>query len=397
MLGVFGCVCGQYNANNYGWLGGSSWGGYVHGGVAGSTEAYTQLGKSNWEGVYAWAYNDDGVQGETQSSSYYGVYGNNTNATSGTGVYGRGTTYGVRGYTPSVAANTYGVFGEWWSSTYGYLGGYTGSYYVGAYGYVDGANDFAVFGNNNSSGGTGGLFSGDQPPAIYYLVGGSGLCSNGGEIGLAGFSNNATAADRAGGYFEDDLSGSWAYVGMRTAGGTSYKIIGASLNVSGIVKTTDGRKVVMFCPEAPEPILEDYGTGRLVDGKAHIDFDLTYSNSINTDENHPLKIFVQLEGDCNGVFITNKNKYGFDVIEINGGKSDVAFVWHVVANTADQYNDDGSLFSKNFGLRFPDAPGPLKKQRITDIQSDGKINQQKLEEVKQLNEQERMRDEQKGK
>ncbi|MFH0865264.1 MAG: hypothetical protein V1904_03665 [Bacteroidota bacterium] len=356
-------IYGQYDANNYGWLGGSSWGGYAHGGVAGSTEAYAQLGKSNWEGVYAFAYNDDGVQGETQSSSYYGVYGNNTNAASGTGVYGRGTTYGVYGYTPSINNDTYGVYGAWSGSVYGYLGGKTSAgYYVGAFGTTATSTDFGVFGYNSAADGTGGLFAGDATPSIYYLVGGSGLSSSGAEIGMAGFSTGGAAVARGGGYFEDDISGSYAWVGMRTAAAVLRKIEGNG-TVNTVVKDVNGKSVVLSCPEAPENLFMDIGQGKLENGRAKIQLDLTFAKNIVVNDKHPLRAIVQLEGDCKGVYVTNKTQYGFEVVELDGGNSNVAFTWTVFANRADEINADGSI-ARYSDERFAPAIGPQSKIKI---------------------------------
>src|SRR5690606_1516347 len=78
------------------------------------------------------------------------------------------------------------------------------------------------------------------------------------------------------------------------------------------------------------------------------------------DENHPLKVFIQLEGDCNGVYVTNKSADGFTVKELQRGNSNVSFSWHIVANRADDKDLNGEITSKHVGLRFPEGPGPLK-------------------------------------
>ena len=94
----------------------------------------------------------------------------------------------------------------------------------------------------------------------------------------------------------------------------------------------------MFAPEAPEVLFQDYGIGKLVNGTAVIKLDEILSRNILVDNTHPLKVFIQLEGDCNGVFVTNKSQTGFTVIELNNGNSNVPFSWHIVANRADSLN-----------------------------------------------------------
>ena len=79
---------------------------------------------------------------------------------------------------------------------------------------------------------------------------------------------------------------------------------------------------------------------------------------------HPLKVFIQLEGDCNGVFVTNKSAEGFTVNEMNQGTSNVQFSWHIVANRADSYNISGTLVSKHVNVRFPIGPKKINPVSI---------------------------------
>ena len=71
-----------------------------------------------------------------------------------------------------------------------------------------------------------------------------------------------------------------------------------------------------------------------------------------------MKVFIQLEGDCKGVFVTNKTKNGFEVKELQGGKSNVAFSWSLTANRVDTYLDNGSIDSRHQDVRFPKSPTP---------------------------------------
>ena len=132
-------------------------------------------------------------------------------------------------------------------------------------------------------------------------------------------------------------------------------------------------------PEAPEVLFEDYGTGRLVDGIAEIKIDPILAKNIHVDSKRPLKVFIQLEGDCNGVFVTNKSKTGFTVKELQNGKSNVDFSWHIVANRADETEANGEKTIYQ-SLRFPDAPevikptaSEVKKLQETKPDSDSEI------------------------
>ncbi|HKX86547.1 MAG TPA: hypothetical protein VJL37_07735 [Flavobacterium sp.] len=187
---------------------------------------------------------------------------------------------------------------------------------------------------------------------------------------LAGYGNNVsvdgtnTRSLKYGGYFYGGNASAYAYVGARLGtpitGNSNYKIIGPGV-VSTIVSSEkqNGNKKIMFAPEAPEVLFEDYGTGKLVDGIAEIKIDPILAKNIHVDSKRPLKVFIQLEGDCNGVFVTNKSKTGFTVKELQNGKSNVEFSWHIVANRADETEANGEKTIYQ-SLRFPDAPEAIK-------------------------------------
>ena len=215
---------------------------------------------------------------------------------------------------------------------------------------------------------------------------------------LAGYATNidvdsggptANRDIRYGGYFYSSAN-SFAYVGAKlsanynpgTGNTTNFKIIGYGA-VSTIVesdKENDSRKI-MFAPEAPEVLFEDYGVGQLNNGEVTIIIDPIFAKNIFVDEKHPLKVFIQLEGDCNGVFVTNKSKNSFTVKELNNGNSNTKFSWHIVGNRADEIYANGEK-STYQSLRFPDAPGALKH---TPIESkEAKVSKPE-DEVKKTN------------
>lgn len=199
---------------------------------------------------------------------------------------------------------------------------------------------------------------------------------------LAGFDNVAATGSGGtpvlnaqnsyfGGYFGggnvNNGTPSYAYVGLRHNSnlignsGTDYKIIGPG-SVSTIIKDHTGTPRIMFAPEAPEIVFQDYGVGKLVNGQSRIEIDPILRKSIFVDETHPLKVYVTLEGDCNGVFVTDKSAEGFTVKELKGGTSNVPFSWQIVANRADTKDTSGRTISKHVGLRLPEGPGPLASQ-----------------------------------
>ena len=63
------------------------------------------------------------------------------------------------------------------------------------------------------------------------------------------------------------------------------------------------------------------GAGRLVAGSTFIKFDSPREDFEN------IIIQIQAEGDCNGIFISKKTAEGFEVKELQKGKSNVKFTW----------------------------------------------------------------------
>ena len=201
--------------------------------------------------------------------------------------------------------------------------------------------------------GTGIRGIGNGLTAYAALVAGSGGAFAGTSIGLYGI-GNTVGNSIAGGYFSNG-NNSYAYVGFTTAGGVAQKINGPGA-VSTIVKNTKNELVNLYCPEAPEVLFQDFGKGTLNNGVAHIELDETFTKNVTINDKHPLRVIIQLEGDCKGVFVANKTANGFDVKELQGGTSSVAFTYFVTANRADAYNEDGSLFSKFADVRYGEAP-----------------------------------------
>jgi hypothetical protein len=209
-----------------------------------------------------------------------------------------------------------------------------------------------------SSTGTGIVGVGNNVSASLYSNGCGGQFF-GSKYGLYVSSTNTTG-DRYAGYFSQGSI--YAYICGTSSGGTSYKLLSNGSTSSSIVDKPDGGKAIMFSPEAPEILIQDYGTGKLQAGKCHITMDPVFSNNIIVSETFPLKVFIQLEGDCKGVYVVNKTKNGFDVIELQGGQSDVPFTWSVVANRTDTKDAKGEVISRHIGVRFPIAPGPLESK-----------------------------------
>lgn len=243
--------------------------------------------------------------------------------------------YAVNGYNRSTTATTGG----------------------GIYGECSAAGTTGVWGTNSHASGTGGFFVG-QGVTGSSLVAGQGSASTG--LSTGGYFRNTSLGTSQAAYFNN--GGTICRVDYWN-GSTQYKILGTG-TVSTTAKDLQGKKVVLHAPETPEIYFQDYGNGKLVNGKARIILDPIMTKNITVNEKHPLQVFIQLNGDCKGVFVTNRTANGFDVTELQGGNSNVEFTWSITANRADEVLDNGNI-SKNADTRFEDAPGNLEERTPT--------------------------------
>jgi hypothetical protein len=183
---------------------------------------------------------------------------------------------------------------------------------------------------------------------------GKGIEAAGNFVGVEGRANGPQATstgDKMGGLF---YVSSNATINNFSAVGavidfTNYKIIGGGI-VSTLVKDEQDKVRIMVAPESPEALFQDYGIGTLINGYAKIDVDPILTKNIRVDKSHPLKVFIQLEGDCNGVFVYNKSASGFEVKELQNGSSNVSFSYQIVASRADEESE--GYISKFSDMRF---------------------------------------------
>jgi hypothetical protein len=164
----------------------------------------------------------------------------------------------------------------------------------------------------------------------------------------------------SGGYFYSGNNAAWGMVGAYI-GSLPYKLYGNGAINGPVYANNKGIQVSTFTTAAPELIMNDSGTGVLKNGRCHINLDPTLTAGITVDQSYPLKVFIQLEGDCKGVYVTNKTQNGFDVVELQGGTSNVPFSWSIIANLADKKNAAGEIESKHVGLRFPEYQEPAQQ------------------------------------
>lgn len=89
------------------------------------------------------------------------------------------------------------------------------------------------------------------------------------------------------------------------------------------------RKVALYAVEAAENWFEDAGSSRLSSGSALITLESTFAQTVNTESEY--HIFLTPKGDCEGFYVSNETPIGFEVHELRGGHSNVAFDYRIMA------------------------------------------------------------------
>jgi hypothetical protein len=269
-----------------------------------------------------------GVYG-AQNGFGWGVYGTTP---SGSGVYGYSTSgYGVQAGSNSgtgvYASSTGGVGVDGHSSTNNAVQGTSGSG-IG----VQGAS-------NSNTGVQGASTSGygiyGSSPNNYAVVGVT--TSGNGVYGQVSTANQAGIVGR-----QEASGGNWAIYGFGNIGATGTK--------SAVVEASDGNgHMTLYCVESPECWFEDFGAGRLQGGAVTVNVDPEFAQTIKTDAYH---VFVQAEGDCNGMIVTAKTASAFTVKEAGGGTSSAAFSYRIVARRRDV------VAPRLNRVNLPDSPLP---------------------------------------
>jgi hypothetical protein len=289
---------------------------------------------TNGVGVFANAPTGDAVIGNTNSG--YGLIGT---ANSGEG---------INGTTISGAA---GVEGD--SSSNGYLmpavlGAQFGSdgINVGALGTTASGAGAGVYGQNggtqSSNGAANGLGAG--------IWGDAGTAEDG-QAAIVGTADGQEAGD-----FRNDSStiptlsiinysnfplyaqGGCVFGdnnGVYECTGTAYcEIVSGDLSCTGsknaVVPIDGGQRIVALSAiESPKNWFEDFGSEHLSNGVATITLDPEYAQTVNTEENY--HVYLTPNGDCKGLYISQKTPTSFEVRELGRGTSNIAFDYRIVA------------------------------------------------------------------
>jgi hypothetical protein len=236
-----------------------------------------------------------------------------------------GNAWGVEGLTGSAGPNAYGVFGAASSGT--------GTPY-GVYGLANSVSGTGVFGQNGSLSLTGQAYAGSAPAGVF----GDGGSTNQGigvfgttDDAMAGFfaNNSPSGNDTLEAVASNASSNPFIAVG---AVGDCYVDANGNLNCTGsknaVVPVDGGKRIVaMSAIEAPQNWFEDFGEAQLVNGVAVVTLDPDFIQTVNSATNY--KVFPVPNGDCKGLYVTNKTANSFEVHELGGGTSSISFDYRI--------------------------------------------------------------------
>jgi hypothetical protein len=266
------CLSGIATGSNNTAVSGSSSGNGTHG----------VYGTSTWAGVTGYTSATDGVgvfgQTTVSSGSAHGVYGKSSN---GPGVYGTSSvTYGASGYLHK-SLNQSGAYGE------------------------SKADGNGVVGESNDS-------SGEN-----YAVAGVGEHAN------TQLFNAYNDANKVGCTID-------ANADLTCAGGVSGSVLRATHYNSA------RERVFSYVSESASAMIEDFGTGRMVNGTATVRIDPAFSSVIDR-----ARYYVSLTplGDTRGLYVSAKGPSTFQVRESERGRDTAAFDYRIVAHPSDISND----------------------------------------------------------
>jgi hypothetical protein len=218
-----------------------------------------------------------------------------------------------------------------------------------------GSYSFGIFGQAQNGNGASGVYglsgsASTEGSQVQPGFGGAGVWADTNQFGGAGASLLATADDNDAGIFasnsptgyytvylqNDDTTGDAGPLKAYNSNNQSFcEIDGAAdLTCSGSISTAvvgggPGHRVASYGVQSAENWIEDFGTAQLQGGHASVTLDPTFASTVNTGVEY--HVFLTPNGDSKGLYIANKGQGSFEVLESNGGKSNIAFDYRIVA------------------------------------------------------------------
>jgi len=292
------------------------------------------------------------VLGQNKTSDGSGVEGTTTgiidfnSGVIGASLASTGVTYGVNGVNNSTNFFAAGVEGDSFA---------TSGQALGTVGTTASPNGTGVWGLALGISKTGkGI--GCCPVGVW----GDTASNAGGAAGLVGtaddgraiYLENNSPSGVPTAFMRQDASGQLALVAGGLSAACTIDTNGHE-NCPGNFSTTAAvnsgkRQVALYSVQSPQNWFEDFGSGQLARGTASVTLEGTFAQTVNAASEY--HVFLTAEGDCRGLYVSKKTPAGFEVRELGGGRSTVAFDYRIVA------------IRRGFeGIRMEDMTERLKK------------------------------------
>ena len=285
-------------------------------------------------GVLGVSYSSAGY-GVEGTSSNVGVYGSGT-GTVGYGVDGHGTFAGVKGVGTGTSGTSIGVYGQTADTTgFGVQGA---SPNIGVYGTSAGSSNTGVglgtpagvWGDTGASGGdfSTGVYgtADDNVAALFINNTGSDASTPTIELTNQTLGNGLVFAT-----YTSDFSDTFSCTIDTSAD------LACTGTIKGVAKVDGGaHKVSLYAMQSAENWFEDAGSGQLSNGSASIALDPTFAQTVNLGVEY--HVFLTPNGDCKGLYVSQKSATSFEVHELGGGNSSVAFDYRIMAKRSGYEN-----------------------------------------------------------
>ena len=114
---------------------------------------------------------------------------------------------------------------------------------------------------------------------------------------------------------------------------TGDLFVAGAFNKKGCaVPFPDGTHRALYCMESPDLWFEDFGAAKLRRGRATVKLDADFAKVIKRGDYH---VFLTPRGDCRGLYVRRQGGASFEVRELGGGTSSVAFSYRIVGRRRD--------------------------------------------------------------
>jgi hypothetical protein len=297
---------------------------------------------SESNGVYV---TDAGFIGVFASAEYGGSF-------TGTEVGVEGINYADFDFFAGTYAFEFGSTTETrglWASSSSPLG--TGTYSEAVSASTEGTTlgEFAngIWGDTSATAGNGVLGTADNGNALFGV-------NNSTQFATGFFGNSETS-------FSDIAVLQAQGLGF---GGLCTIDVSGNLSCNGSITPTvpvagGARQVGLSGISSPENWFEDIGSAQLTNGAAVVNIEPVFGETVNTSVDY--HVFLTPNGECRGLYVTQKSPTSFVVREQGGGTSSIAFDYRIVAK---RRGFEGiRLLDKTKAMTLPTKSNPAASKR----------------------------------